>query len=542
MNSKGKIGRNTPCPCGSGKKYKKCHGTRSPQKSHPPYPFDMGDIKQKLEEMKASEIQRTKQQGEGRPIISTVFKGYRFVAVANRFYYSKDWKTFPDFLCHYIKSILGSDWGNAELKKDFNDRHPIIQWYDYVCKEQGKSIKQKGEPATVIVTGAVFGYLTLSYNLYLLAHNTELHSRLINRLKNPQLFYPAFYETMVAASFIKAGFTIEIEDEDDPTSDHAEFVAISQKTSKKYSVEAKHRMAGKQHFDITTQLFKAFKKDLPYERVVFIDLNIPQNIDEAGRLEWLDEVISRIRKHENALINDQPAPPAYVFITNHPFLYNLDSFRFSPAAVAEGFKIPDFKVDSAFSSLRDALKSREKHIDMLDLMRVMKEYDPIPCTFDGEIPEYAFGEIEEARLKIGNKYLVLDDSGKEVVGVLKDAIVCGEKVTGIYETENGQQIIVGCPITEQERKVYQQYPDTFFGVYKETSKKIKDPLDLYDFFYNTYRNSTKEKLLEFLKGSPDFDLLKNETQQELAITFCERSVYSIMREDLKKRTTNGKVV
>jgi hypothetical protein len=22
----GKIGRNTPCPCGSGRKYKKCHG------------------------------------------------------------------------------------------------------------------------------------------------------------------------------------------------------------------------------------------------------------------------------------------------------------------------------------------------------------------------------------------------------------------------------------------------------------------------------------------------------------------------------------
>jgi preprotein translocase subunit SecA len=24
--SAGKIGRNQPCPCGSGKKYKKCHG------------------------------------------------------------------------------------------------------------------------------------------------------------------------------------------------------------------------------------------------------------------------------------------------------------------------------------------------------------------------------------------------------------------------------------------------------------------------------------------------------------------------------------
>ncbi len=25
-SAKGKVGRNDPCPCGSGKKYKKCHG------------------------------------------------------------------------------------------------------------------------------------------------------------------------------------------------------------------------------------------------------------------------------------------------------------------------------------------------------------------------------------------------------------------------------------------------------------------------------------------------------------------------------------
>jgi len=486
--------------------------------------------------MKASEIQRTKQQGKGRPIISTVFKGYRFVAVANRFHYSKDWKTFPDFLCHYIKSVFGSDWGNAELKKDFNDRHPIIQWYDYVCKEQGKAIKQKGEPATVIITGAVFGYLTLSYNLYLLAHNTELHSRLISRLKNPQLFYPAFYETMVAASFIKAGFTIELEKEDDPTSDHAEFIAISSKTGKKYSVEAKHRMAGKQNFAIDRQLLKALKKDLPYTRVIFIDLNVPQNIGSTGRLEWLDEVIKRIRSHEDDLINKQPAPPAYVFITNHPFLYDLDSFRFHPAAVAEGFKIPDFKIDSAFSNLRDALKSRENHIDMTDLINAMKEYDPIPCTFDGEIPEYAFGEIKEARLKIGNKYLVPDDSGKEVVGVLKDAIVCGDKFTGVYELENGRQIIASCPMTEQEKIVYQQYPDTFFGVYKKQDHRAKDALDLYDFFYGAYKNTEKEKLLEFLKDHRDIDKFKKMPQEELARVYCEILVYSAIRQSQPRQT------
>jgi preprotein translocase subunit SecA len=27
VRSEPKVGRNDPCPCGSGKKYKKCHGT-----------------------------------------------------------------------------------------------------------------------------------------------------------------------------------------------------------------------------------------------------------------------------------------------------------------------------------------------------------------------------------------------------------------------------------------------------------------------------------------------------------------------------------
>jgi uncharacterized protein YecA (UPF0149 family) len=26
VHREGKVGRNDPCPCGSGKKYKKCHG------------------------------------------------------------------------------------------------------------------------------------------------------------------------------------------------------------------------------------------------------------------------------------------------------------------------------------------------------------------------------------------------------------------------------------------------------------------------------------------------------------------------------------
>jgi hypothetical protein len=544
-NQRGKIGRNEPCPCGSGKKYKNCHGDANNINTPAPFSLNHADTIKKLKkQIESKEVQRTQQQGLGRPIISTVHEGYRLVFVGNRVSWNKEekWRTFPSFLDTYLIQVFGENWGKAELKKDLKETHPVIQWHDCICKERKKASNQVAELIETPVTGAMFAYLTLAYNLYLIAHNIHLvhgkglHARLVERLKNKESFYSAFYETMVVASFIKAGFTIELENEEDGITDHAEFVATSRKTGIKYSVEAKHRQAEKKHFGIKQQLFKALKKDLAHKRVVFINLNVKENI-KGGRIEWLHDVIGQMRNYESALIDGQSAPEAYVFVTNHPFLYNLDSFEFPPAAVAEGFKMPDFKFDSAFLSLRDALKSREKHIDMFDLMKAMKEYDQIPCTFDGEIPEYAFGEIKEPRPKIGDKYLVPDSSGNEVVAVLEDAAVLEneKKVYGVYRLEDGKQIIAGCPLSEKEFTVFKQYPDTFFGLYKRQNRKARDPLELFDFFHGVYKNTSKEKLLEFMKEHSDFEKLKGETQEELAMIYCERAVYAAMKKTSREK-------
>ena len=425
MSEERKIGRNEPCPCGSGKKFKKCHGATSPEVPLPSNPLSDPELKKRIEQVKAAQIQQEKQQGLGRPIISSVFKGYRIVAVGSRVYWEKQerWQSFNDFLSSYVRGLFGQEWADVELQKKEEDRHPLIRWYASVCEEQKKAFVKEGQPIYTPVTGAIFAFSTLAYNLYLIAHNTqlvhgdELHARLVARLKNSESFYPAFYETMVVASFVKAGFQVSLEHEEDSSRHHAEFIAVSSKTKERYSVEAKHRLMGKKHTAIRNQLYQALRKDLPYKRVVFINLNVPENISEDGRVGWLDDVIRQMRTGEESFtVNGKPAPEAYVFITNHPFLYNLDSCNFPPAVVAEGFKIPDFKLDSAFLTLRDALQSREKHIDMFDLMQAMKEYDQIPSTFDGEIPEYAFGEISEVRLKIGNEYLVPDANGNDVLG------------------------------------------------------------------------------------------------------------------------------
>ena len=110
------------------------------------------------------------------------------VAVGNVIYHSADWKTFPDFLADYMKTVLGSDWGNAEIKKPLADRHPIMQWHDAICRYQAEMLKEKGKVTAVPMTGAVACYLGTAYNLYLLKHNVELQDRLVKRLKNPEQF------------------------------------------------------------------------------------------------------------------------------------------------------------------------------------------------------------------------------------------------------------------------------------------------------------------------------------------------------------------
>jgi hypothetical protein len=139
------------------------------------------------------------------------------------------------------------------------------------------------------------------------------------------------------------------------------------------------------------------------------------------------------------------------------------------------------------------------------------------------------------------KYPVPRSDGKEVIGLLKDACIAEKDklAYGPYELEDGRQIIYTCPITDEELAAYQKYPDTFLGVYRPKGKKINDALDMFDFYFEAYRNTPKEKLLEFLNNHPDLERLKQESQKELAITYCERLVYSTYKPDPGRKPILG---
>ena len=529
------VGRNDPCPCGSGKKFKRCHGAHVFEQEGLPATQNLDpELKAKIAELGALQKQREQQQGLGRPVISTVFKGCRFVAVGGILYYSKNWKTLHDFLLDYIKIIMGREWFNSELKKQSAEQHPVIQWYKLVCKHLRGYFETPGKVHSAPMTGAVLAYLGLAYNLYLLAHNVELQSVLIKRLKRVDSFPGAYYETYVAAAFIKAGFRLELENELDSSTTHCEFTATFQENGRKFSVEAKAREPGKATVQVGNQLYKALCKNAKHSRVVFIDVNVPDNLDDLGNIRWLEEAVASLRDKENTMtIEGCPAPAAYIFLTNYPYQYHLDSSTTRWAVVGEGFKIPDFKKDSQFPDLREALKSRERNSEMFKLLKSIMQHRHIPSTFDGEIPELAFGvEEKPTRLIIGHRYLVPNDEGKEVVGELIDALEFKGDAIGIYRLEDGNTIMASNPLTKNELAAYEQHPDTFFGAYKPNVRPIDDPLDFFDFLYNSYRRTPKERLIELLKNYPDREKFEELSREDLAFKYCEGIVYSAFNKNL----------
>ncbi len=240
--------------------------------------------------------------------------------------------------------------------------------------------------------------------------------------------------------------------------------------------------------------------------------------------------------HNKAPRRGSPAPPAYVFVTNHPYLRDLDGPVFGDQVVAEGFKVSDFKIHTQFRSLRDALLTRDEHRDMYDLVQSLRDHCGIPATFDGEIPEFAF-DPSIPRLRLGQKYLVPDKNGAEVPGELVSAVIVEQErlAYGVYRLDEGDTVIVTSPISEGEVTAYKKHGDTFFGVYQPNVKKAEDPLDLYDWCLDCYRKTPKDRLLELMKDHPDIDELKGKSQEQLASTYCERFVYTAMRENAARQ-------
>jgi hypothetical protein len=524
-----RIGRNDPCPCGSGFKYKKCCGNplkKNIAASRPIPPEALAELKRR----EAAELIREQQQGLGNPILAFKMNDQQIVAAGNTLYWSPNWKTFADFLGGYMKHILGGEWGNAEIAKPLNERHPIMQWYEEYCHFQRRHFIQ-GEIKSAPATGVVNCYLGLAYSLYLIKHNVELQNRLVKRLKSVTQFQGAYYELFVANCLIRAGFKLELEDETDPAAKHCEFSAVS-KTGKKYWVEAKMRSVvgllgktehdGTKNTDATSEMVKhlngAFAKPAADERLIFIDVNTDPHTDPKGGAfpEWTNKAAKRLEWYEKRQL--QPGQSAYVIITNISFHRALQSDQTDQAIMAHGLG-NDFWVPEA-RRVSDIYRRKQKHIDIHNLLEACRKYPQIPTTFDGSLPSQALGKGEP--LRIGETYFFDCIGEKGQLGTVTTVNESDKQVYFTMTTEDGFSHILSEPISDEALADYKAHPEAFFGTIQRVGGRANDVYELFEFFLICYKAATKEKLLELMKDAPDIEALRQMEQADLAIEYAER--------------------
>lgn len=195
--------------------------------------------------------------------------------------------------------------------------------------------------------------------------------------------------------------------------------------------------------------------------------------------------------------------------------------------------IKDFGNGVGFLSLKDYYYAKKSHQDIYDLIVSMDKHYNIPSTFDGTHPEFTFGDVQQPRLLIGQRYLVPDKSGKEISGTLEDAIIDENKceVIGIYKADSdNRRIIVKGPISKDELMAYRRNPEIFFGVKKYVGKQLEenDSVGLFEFFLEGFIKISKEQLLDVMKESQDIEHLKTLDQEELAVTRAERLTLGAM--------------
>jgi hypothetical protein len=521
-----KIGRNQSCPCGSGQKFKRCHGRIAVPGPTP------AEVRLALDRHQASEQIRQNQQGLGRPIIGAKIGPHQVVAVRNKVHASSSWKTFPDFLSDYLKRVIDPAWGDAEIAKPFQERHPLMQWYDAFCRYQQASITIPGQIYTAAVNGVTACYLGLAYSLYLLDHNVQLQKRLLTRLRDPANFQGAYYELMVANILIRAGFALALEDETDRALKHCEFAAISKHTGKRYWVEAKMRavagLLGRSEIDGTTKtnpisrliphLNEALGKPAADERLIFIDLNTEPDRAVDGKPVWADRVVKRLEEYESKEL--PAAHRAYLFVTNMAYHRSLDQPTLA-VALPFGLGIEDFN-RPGYMRLSEGYRRKQKHIDAYRIGETFAKYTQLPQTFDGTMPSEAFGR-QSNRVLIGEAYRFADRNG-EVVGTVTTATVNEPEsavYVGIHDEVAKRSTIHKIAISAEELADYRANRDHYFGKHLPAGRQITDQFEMFEWLMEANKGMSRVTMLAQLSNMPYFEALKAASDEELLTIYCE---------------------
>lgn len=533
-----KTGRNAPCPCGGGKKYKHCHGAFKDLGGLPPGARDAMQKSIWLHE--AEEKIRTRQQGYGRPIISIETNGYRMVAVANTIYWSKNWKFFTDFLLHFLRETLGREWGQRASQG--TPSHPVVRWFEklgHLARDRPKSPEGFVSSPETGFLRSLFG---LAYSLYLISHNDQLPPKLVQRLQRSDDFRAAVYETLVGAAFAVAGYKIECAERGHSPTSVPEFF-VTAKSGKRYSVEAKCKLKWTARIDpddqaflgelrstVRSHLHKAATKKLS-NPVYWFELSIPEALDEGRWRKVVSAVTACLREAEtNLTVAGESLLPAYVFITNNTYLVNEDGADLPFVAQTESIHMPELNPGVPIE-LEAALDARDRHREMLWVLKCMKNVVSVPQTFDGTPAELLGTSGKPVQsFKIGDALALDMPDGTVLAGVVDEVcsmedvawVVLRDQATGAWRT-------VTMPLKPEEARAAGKFGDAVFGKANDGERlDPSDPLAIYDWFLDVYSKYSHEGLLTQVKGHPRFAIYSALPTPDLLIRVAREHAKNVL--------------
>lgn len=321
-----KIGRNDPCYCGSGKKYKKCCG-----------------LKENLHSSLNLDTMNYKPEPFLNIVPSLVWKGYRHRAIWNRIYHRPIQETFHEFIHNVLLWTFGKDWHSEQINTPQEKRHivgkwlfSLAEWQKCIIKDENKVVINGYSVWGAPASGEVLALIQLEYDIFCLQIVNKLPNFLTKRLKNNREYQGARYEVAVAAIMARAGFEIVFLDDKVKQEKHCEFIAKNIYSSIELGVEAKSRRrkgvlneegellaSFEQRGDVWHLFNKARTqkpKDIPF--IIFIDINLPLTPNVPfGQKVWINDVIKMINDYGEATPNN-PDPYNAVIFTNYAYYYS----------------------------------------------------------------------------------------------------------------------------------------------------------------------------------------------------------------------------
>lgn len=285
------------------------------------------------QDLEAQDKKRRQQFGEIKPVVQCAWDSQKknVLAVGNTVCVG-DFKTFPDFLMLYLRERLTKDWLTEGLQQTSSIPHPILLWLKDVISNEAQWRVMKQDGRWVRPSGAAMCFFTLAYDLFVLRNHGHIQEPLICRIKQGD-FQAARYELFVAAAMIRAGFTLDFEDESDNTQKHPEFIATDPKTGVRIAVEAKSKLRrgvlghtdGPQReneFELRVEglIRKALKKKFKMPYIIFVDMNMPPELGESAHRRWIEQLGKAAASADAPHGNDDPFT-ALIF-TNTPQHYH----------------------------------------------------------------------------------------------------------------------------------------------------------------------------------------------------------------------------